>query len=135
MKIQTTNIINTTSGKISAVLLTLNVNTLTLEGTLAFSLNHLFDVTKINVAQDQLGTGTYIVEITNNGITEGTYTLMNITGNHQATNFILGAPNSNYSLDWSEGTLSLNVIPEPATPLFLLLSAVVPAFRRRLKKN
>lgn len=113
----------------------LNVNTLTLEGTLAFSLNHLFDVTKINVAQDQLGTGTYIVEITNNGITEGTYTLMNITGNHQATNFILGAPNSNYSLDWSEGTLSLNVIPEPATPLFLLLSAVVPAFRRRLKKN
>lgn len=95
--------------------------TLTLDGALAFNLNNLFDATQINVTADQIGTGTYTVNITDSGMIEGTYTLMTVAGNYEATNFILGTSNSNYSLNWNEGTLSLNVIPEPGASILLLL--------------
>ena len=113
----------------------LNVSNLTLTSSASFdfTLNGVFDATRVLVAGGQIGDGTYTVNIFDNGIVEGTYTLLQITGSYAATNFILGTPNANYSLDWEEGTLSLNVIPEPDSALLLALALSAGIFFRNRK--
>lgn len=110
----------------------LNVSNLTLTSSASFdfTLNGVFDATQVLVSGTQVGNETYTVNIFDNGIVEGTYTLLQITGSYAATNFILGTPNANYSLDWEEGTLSLNVIPEPSSALLLGLALGAGVFLR-----
>lgn len=110
----------------------LNVSNLTLASSASFdfTLNGVLGATRVLVSGNQVGDDTYTVNIFDNGIVEGTYTLLQITGSYAATDFILGTPNANYSLDWEEGTLSLNVIPEPSSALLLGLALGAGVFLR-----
>ncbi|MFZ4778311.1 MAG: PEP-CTERM sorting domain-containing protein, partial [Terrimicrobiaceae bacterium] len=86
---------------------------------LVFDLTGSVDATKIAVSGNQIGTGIYTVNVFDGGgLTNGTYTLLTVAGTFQATDFVLGTTPIGYDssyLQWSGGTLSLNVIPEPGS--------------------
>lgn len=119
----------------SGVALNLTDLTLTSSSNFVFELNGVFDATQVNVSGNQLGNTTYTVDILDNGIVAGMYTLLQVTGSYGATDFVLGTPNANYSLDWTEGTLYLNVIPEPSALILLGLGLSASVMQRSRRKN
>lgn len=87
------------------------------------------------VSGDQTGSGTYLVNIYNaEEITMGDYVLMTVSGSTAASAFILGEYSGVHpaTLDWSEGVLSLQVIPEPQTALLVIggMLALLIGWRR-----
>lgn len=77
------------------------------------------------------GANNYVVDILNSSqLVAGEYTLMTVEGTWNAAGFTLGeyAGSIPATLDWSDGVLSLQVIPEPQSALIaigvLLLGAV-----------
>lgn len=96
---------------------------------LTFNLNAIAEGTTIEVAGNQTGSGTYIVNVADGGgFGIGTYTLMTVDGTFAATGFQLGdfVPGYEGTLLWDSGTLTLTVIPEPgAVALFALGLAFV----------
>lgn len=108
---------------------------LTSSAELVFDLTGVLNGTKIAVTGNQLGTGTYTVNITDGGgFGNGTYELMTVTGTANAASFTLGTlpgghPGSN--LSWSGGTLLLNVVPEPSVCALAGLGITLSLFRRR----
>ncbi len=119
----------------SGVALNVTNLTLTSSSNFVFELNGIFDATQVNVSGNQLGNTTYTVDILDNGIVEGMYTLLQVTGSYGATDFVLGTPHANYSLDWTEGTLYLNVIPEPSALILLGLGLSASVMQRSRRKN
>ncbi len=121
----------------------LNVSDLTLESSarFAFDLSGSLDGTKLIVSGEQIGSGNYTVDIFDGGgFTVGTYTLMTIDGAFNASGFSLGDSPEGYegllSLHWSDGTLSLNVIPEPnALALFGLATGIGAMMFRRSRRR
>ncbi len=108
---------------------------LTSSAHLAFDLTSGFTATQILVAGNQLGSGTYTVDIYNGGgFTNGTYTLMTVTGATNAAGFTLGTLPSGYeasTLSWNSNKLTLNAIPEPSVGLLLGLGGIAALLLRR----
>lgn len=101
----------------------------------SFDLTGVYGATGITVAGDQTGTGTYGVNIFDGGgLTEGIYTLMTVNGTFGATDFVLNTLPTGYAdsfLEWNNGVLTLNVIPEPSSLLLLGFSSILVFSRKR----
>lgn len=89
--------------------------------------------TLLAVAGDQSGSATYTVNIVDvGGFEAGTYTLMTVAGTANAAGFILGdTAGYDMTLNWSENTLTLNVIPEPGMGILMGVTGLVLGLRRR----
>lgn len=103
------------------------VSDITLEGDaiLSFRLDGNYTGTRINVSGDQLGGGIYTVDINDaGGMQLGVYELMTVAGLFEASDFMLGSLPAQFagsSLDWQDGALTLNLVPEPSGALLVLL--------------
>lgn len=97
----------------TGVQLQLSTMNLTADSRLAFSLDGNFLATGIFVA-NQVGTGTYTVDISG-PLALGQYVLLT-SDTWEATGFLLGSTPENFAGDviWSDGVLTLNVVPEPS---------------------
>lgn len=97
----------------TGVQLQLSTMNLTADSRLAFSLDGNFLATGIFVA-NQVGTGTYTVDISG-PLALGQYVLLT-SDTWEATGFQLGSTPENFAGDviWSDGVLTLNVVPEPS---------------------
>ncbi len=108
----------------------LNVDdlSLTTSAKLAFNLTGNLNDTMISVFGDQIGSGTYIVDIFDGGgFANGTYTLMTVAGSFAAADFVLGNLPGDFagsSLSWNSGTLVLNAVPEPTTGILVGLGLI-----------
>lgn len=98
-----------------------SLDLVTTNAKLNFSLNALTNATGIIVSGNQLGSGSYTVDIRDGGgMTNGLYTLLTVTGTAAATNFQLGSIEGGYqgsNLNWANNVLTLNVVPEPGVTL------------------
>ncbi len=119
---------------------TLSVADLTLTGPsrIAFELTGISNATQIAVTGDQLGSGTYTIDLFDGGgFSEGSYTLMTVAGGaFEATNFILGNVDPGMegsTLSWDNGILTLThtaAVPEPGTMALFVLATACGAFLR-----
>lgn len=110
---------------------------LTSSAHLAFDLTSGFTATQILVAGNQLGSGTYTVDIYDGGgLQQGTYTLMTVTGTTNAAGFTLGILPGGYegsTLTWSGNELTLTAVPEPSIGLLLGAAGALTLLLRRRK--
>ncbi|HWL54196.1 MAG TPA: autotransporter-associated beta strand repeat-containing protein [Chthoniobacteraceae bacterium] len=121
--------------------LTLADLTLQSSAHLAFDLTAAPEGTMLDILGDQLGSGSYTIDIFDGGgFIPGNHTLLTVEGAFNASGFNLGITPEGYegllSLHWADGTLSLQAIPEPGTlALFgLAMGAGAVALRRSRRR-